>query len=417
MSEIAGYFHEGDEVKGILLELLSDKETKVENVYDDYGEKTGDKRKVIDFVGFLTDKNDKTYIFFPKHYRVENLEQDAKTIFECIQKHKQQHPDLYFGRLGQDKYESSYPFAAFYNIYKYFKTYGLFLRIKNELNVGGSGKINWKNTISKSKKYVINGNYIPFPIYRNKREYLYNFVTKCMIYAIDYTIDHFGFLVNEKKTGEQFPNDDIFSQNGNHTVIIANLKKVASVTFRDNEKNLINNLIVFFLRLKKGGNFYLKHHNFSSIWEEMVKKYLNLYFSGVDKSATANFSSNVLGSLGYKFKKKSFYPNLAKPKQSIQPDYYYDDGVNRYIFDAKYYNHISSMNYKQISYAFFLRNYNRDGNQSDSKTYSSLILPYDRRRTKIHFKMNPQFNIEFKDLIIKEEYIDIKKVINVYLKS
>lgn len=413
---LAGYFHDGDMINENLRNLFSNKDIKVEPIYDENDKKTEDNKTIVNFVGFITDNKNRTYVSFPKHFSVNNLQNDARLIFNCIQAHRQRNPSLYFGKFGMKIYDSSYPFAFFYNIYDYFNKYGLYRKIETKIKSKSGGKINWKSTINKGRKFIINNNYIPFPIYYNNKQYLYNFVTKCMIYVIDYTIDTFPFLVNKKKTGEPFPNDNLFLKEENKSIIIHNLRKINSITFKDHEKELINNLILFFLSLKKGGKFYLKHYNFSIIWENMVEKYLDRYFQGVDTNKNNRLIFSQDRNKKYKFKKITFHPNLANKKQSIQPDHYYEDEENRYIFDAKYYNQVLGINYKQVSYVFFLRDY--VGNKSTSiskKTYSSLILPFEKRKTKIHFKMNPRFSKLFEDMIIGEEYLDIREVIETYL--
>ncbi|PTJ63691.1 hypothetical protein, partial [Staphylococcus saprophyticus] len=85
------------------------------------------------------------------------------------------------------------------------------------------------------------------------------------------------------------------------------------------------------------------------------------------------------------------------------------------IFDAKYYNELKGINYKQISYYLFLKEWKLVSDEG--KIHSALILPNTSNFSKIHFKMDPEFNKTYEDLIIYEIYLDIKNVINCYLNN
>ena len=51
------------------------------------------------------------------------------------------------------------------------------------------------------------------------------------------------------------------------------------------------------------------------------------------------------------------------------------------------------------------------------KTYSALVIPSDKRYTKLHFQMDPKYSNVNSDIRIVEEYLDIKEVIIDYLKK
>ena len=102
----------------------------------------------------------------------------------------------------------------------------------------------------------------------------------------------------------------------------------------------------------------------------------------------------------------------------LQPDHYATETDSKarsiqYIFDAKYYNEITDLNYKQVSYHAFLRN------QADI-THSALIAPTEPKSelkgSRKHLEMNSDYynNLEEK-IIIWEHYLPIKEVMEDYL--
>lgn len=381
------------------------------SVYDSVtGEKTGEKRPVFDFVGFVTNADNDMLLVFPKHYRVEDKETDSRIIFDCITKHRQKKPDIYMGRENEERYKSNFPFSAFFGIYEYFQTYGLYAEDEIFIKPDIGGRISWKDTINKSEKYIISGNLLMLPLYYRKNYHFPGFITECMIYAIDYTISKFGVLLDARETGQNFPQFDYLEE---REYVISILQQLKQQCFKDNVLTLLDYLIDFFAGVNIGGSYYLKHYSFSSIWEDMVTDYLCKYYKGVDAAHRVIFDK-VLPA-GVSFKKQTFHTNSAKPEQYIAPDHYGENGDVQMIFDAKYYTEIRGMNYKQIAYVFMLREMKEQGASLPKyrKTYSALILPSEGRDTKIHFQPSAEFG-SCDDLIITEEYIDIREVMLEY---
>lgn len=375
------------------------------------GDPTDEYQNVFDFVGFLVNSNNNVFTVFPKNYQVIDIEKDSAQLFNVISKHIQRRPDKYIGKKYGKKYESNYPFAAFFGIYNHFVKFGLYFEDKVFLKPNSGGKINWKKTVRLSKKYISNGKLTFFPIYYEKKYYFSVFLTECMIFAIDYTIDKFGSFINLRKTGRPFPNFDFI--NGKEFVL-ENLYNLRQYTFKDSLIALIDNLINFFSSLNIGGNYYFKHYSFSSIWEDMVNHYLKYNFSEIRNNQIIFDRSTARKS---DFKKVAFHPNIANKSHYFEPDYYFAENDTQLIFDAKYYTNLQGIDYKQIAYFLFLKEYREKLNSKPkySKTYSALILPSETRMSKIHFKMDPIFNKSNQDIVILEEYLDIRDVMENYL--
>jgi len=200
---------------------------------------------------------------------------------------------------------------------------------------------------------------------------------------------------------------------GNFNLVIQKLLNIYDITYNDKLKKLITSLITFFREINMGGKFYLKHYSFNLVWEDMVLNHLNNRFTGV-RGDKLEFSDNVNTS-SIKFKKGIFHPNKDKPTQRIEPDYYYSDENVQYIFDAKYYSDIIKLDYKQIAYYLFLNEL--DNHERERKTYSALITPTENDTSSKHFEFEPRYNKTYSDLIVLENGMDIKEIMNKYLKT
>ena len=378
-----------------------------------YNQNTGESfinnSYVYNFVGFLTDNNDDIYAIFPKHYKPDNLNLDCSNVFKCIFKHMQQNPEMYIGPESKKIFSSNFPFAEFFNIYDYYKKYGLYKESREIIKPNIGGRIDWKRTISNSEKVIIRDDVITYPLFYRRKYNIINFISECMIYAINYTVQKFHiFLDNVGYVDYAIPEWDIELQGER---ISLSLEHIRQNIFNDKDGQLVDSLIRFYRKFNYGGCFYMKHYNFSSIWENMVNVYLQNYFEGV-KNETIVFSEFPIKRCN--FNKKTFYVNIANKKTFIAPDHYYANEEQQFIFDAKYYNEVNGLSYKEIAYLFMLLDYKKD-NTNFKDTYSALILPSENRHTKIHFQIDPIFSEYYQNAKITEEYLDIKQIIKCYI--
>ncbi len=363
------------------------------------------QKEVLNFVGMVINDKAETLIVFPKNYDVKEIFTDTKYISRILLGNIRKIKENNFGKENNENYSSNYPFISFFEVYDYYEQFGLYFEDKIIYRQNTGKKIDWKHTISNSEKYLISNKLNFFPLYYRDNINISNFISECMIFIINHTIERFSFLI-DLPTINTTINNEFFLLN-NETVI-EKLVSLKNKIFKDIHVNLINSMINFFLHLKGGNNFSLKIYNFSHIWEEMICEYLNSNFIGV-KNRTLILGGNK--SKKIKFQKEKFYVNKANTSQYIEIDFYYKDQHTQYLFDAKYYTEINGLDYKQISYHTFLD----DLTNKNSISYSALILPSNRRFTKPHFIMNPAINNSQGTLIIMEEYFDIREVVKFYL--
>lgn len=408
-----GRKYDRKEILRLGFEINEAKDVNKVSLYDKAtGEPLDEYAYVYDFVGFLVNENNDILTIFPKHFNVDDLKNDSSMIFELISKHMQKRPDMYMGEQYGKKFETNYPFAAFFGIYDYYQKYGLYVENREYIKPNIGGKINWKETNRKAGFYLIDSEITLFPYYYNKKYYFSNFITECMIFVIDYTIQKFDAFISLTPTYERFPEYNFIEE---CEAVVNTLYCIRQQVFRDNVLEMIDNLINFFTNINEGGAYYLKHYAFSSIWEDIVMTYLSMNFKEV-KGNSLIFDEKSAKHLD--FKKVSFHPNAKNKRHYISPDYYCFDGSTQFIFDAKYKNSINGIDYKQVSYFMFLKEL-RDSKTLHRKftdTYSALLLPSEKHYSEVHFEMDTLFSMVNSDIKIIEQYLDIKEVIMYYLE-
>ena len=93
-----------------------------------------------------------------------------------------------------------------------------------------------------------------------------------MIYAIDYTLELFYTLWKKPLI-----NGYIFQKKyiNNKAYVIEQLHSIEKNLYKDMHKRLVSSLIDLYENITSGGQYFIKHYSFNSIWEDMVEKYLN----------------------------------------------------------------------------------------------------------------------------------------------
>lgn len=148
------------------------------------------------------------------------------------------------------------------------------------------------------------------------------------------------------------------------------LYQFRNTIYKDIDKELLNDIIVFLEKLNAGSRdkqHAVKDYSFSSVWEKAVEKYLNDYFVGMKDGKLEYSEGKNAGKKRFGKQVNRGY-NRARPEWSIQPDHYYKDGNTLYIFDSKYYNDVTDLNHKQFVYHVL---YGR----KVKVTYDALIIP------------------------------------------
>lgn len=400
--------NEGEGVPDNLNVMLDKRDTSIIDTSN--GEK-----EIISFTGIVI-QDGKMFVSFPKNFKFNSMDiyQDIQMLFKTIMKHRQDNQNLYLKKSVNLK--TNYPFNAFFDIYNYYQKYGLYHENIIETQQGYSGNILWKQTIRNSAKVVSKKGILFLPLKIKKIRPKQVLISECMSYAIEYTLQNFSMFLNMPGIVE---NRNILQRNfiDNKDHIIRELRSLRNKVYKDIHKKLVSDLINFYEQLAIGGIYYLKHYTFSAIWEKMVERYLNNHFQDIESN---KMIFNKEKSFQNNFHKEIFYPNKMNSVQNIQPDHYMTRGDKQFIFDAKYYNCVRGINYKQVAYYFFLERLSEDAplflKKKYSKTYTALILPGDIEQ-KIHFKFNSEFNSLEKDFVILEYYLNVRDAITSYLSE
>lgn len=400
------FTHEGAIVPTDINVILDKRDTK-------FVDSTDGEKEILNFSGIVL-QDSKVFVSFPKHYQIleSSIDDDIRLLFSTIMKHYQENQELYFTKSANLK--TNFPFNSFFGIYNYYQKYGIYHEEIIETKSGYNGNVSWKETIRNSSKVVSKKGilFLPLRIKRIKKKQM--LIGECMAYAIDYTIQLFSLFLNLPKVGGTSLQKNLID---NKSFILRELNSLKGDVFKDIHKKLLSDLINFFEQVPNGGTYYLKHYTFSSVWEKIVESYLNHHFVGI-KSGKLIFDDSNRHSNS--FHKEIFYPNKANLTQNIQPDHYLSRGKEQFIFDAKYYNKMDGINYKQVAYYFFLEKFSDTGpeynKQKYTRTHNALILPGNQEQ-RIHFSFNPQFNNEESDFMIYEYYLDCKLGMELYISE
>lgn len=375
-----------------------------------------DKSRVrLNFVGFSINQNDEAVAVFPKHFEFDNTSvlDSFAPVFRAIQR---ANSDAVTSSWGKDPSSTdpaitdcNFPFRAFYQIYAYYQQYGLHL---DEVRVDSSakGKIYWKKTLSQATFYPIKKAIVPFPLRRESSVRISHLITDAMVYAINHTINLFGPLINLAPIPYQ---TSIQQGAQNYGLVSRGLRQLRAQTFNDRVVELIDSLIDYFNQANPGSGYYFKIRNFAFVWQSAVSSFLKKEFVALDASNVPvlsevsadddRFSNLIIRNV-----------NEIRPEQYVDIDHFWlDQSRNiQYVFDAKYYNNVSDLNYKQIFYTLIC---GLDLATQGVSTVSALILPSRGFRSKTHFSLSERFarqlKIQNSTLDIQEIYLDCRTVI------
>lgn len=373
----------------------------------------------INCVGFSINQEEETLTVFPKHFETgssPSLDTFAP-VFRAVQMAHQS--NSLAGRWGKEAstlypaaIDTNYPFGAFFQILAYYHQYGLHFD-QVCVNSRDKGKINWKKTISNASFYLANNKIVMFPLRRESILRTSHFITDAMIFAINHTRELFSPLLNIQTLPYQ---TSIQSDIQDYPFIARRLRQIRSQTFNDRLLILVDSLIDFFTQTNHGHGYYFKIRNFSFLWQLAVAKYMGDKFEKLDDFDVPIFREN--GSDENRFTNlliRDF--NSARPDQTINIDHYWADEVSKiqYVFDAKYYNKVPDLNYKQIFYTLIQ---SLDFNKQGFSTVSALILPAKEFECKTHFSLNKLFSnqmeIQNPTLKIMELYLDCRLVLHYF---
>lgn len=348
------------------------------DVQDKYDRETGRTYPVAKFVGIVAGlSGTDLLISLPKNYM--NLEDFRKLDYHEKIRHVRlimanvcrKFDSQWYTRFDRhEDTEGNFAMDAFYRIYDYYRRYDLYKVNKRTIKPGYYGKVAWKDTMNRASKVIDHGNLVLLPMYIKEKQQVENLITESMIFAINYTELLFGQFIdlpdNSKIAGR-----GIDARFLNNTKEILNfLYQFRNTIYKDIDKELLNDIIVFLEKLNAGSRdkqHAVKDYSFSSVWEKAVEKYLNDYFVGMKDGKLEYSEGKNAGKKRFGKQVNRGY-NRARPEWSMQPDHYYKDGNTLYIFDSKYYNDVTDLNHKQFVYHVL---YGR----KVKVTYDALIIP------------------------------------------
>ena len=360
----------------------------------------------IDFVGFFYIHN-QLIVSFPKHYRSTLLlEKDFTLLSKVLISYTNT-----FGVLDKENADN-FPYKPYLNICNYYLNYGLYQEYETILKRGYGGKINWKSTINKSTKVINENNLIFMPFYIKQSKNLSVFLTECMMYVLEDGYKIFGKYFNHGVRYTTKPNNRIFNR---LDLVVQELNYIKGSYFKDSTLKLINNLIKYFTwksnYVKKDKLSFLTM-SFANIWESMVEKYLNENLFLIDSHNNQLIFKENCNRFNFQKKEDTVESpqklEISPNKFTVIYDHLYENDSTYFLFDSKYYMKITDLNYKQVSYYYFLK---KTFFKESDTIYNGLILPTE-------FDYYSKVHIDRRDidgLFILEYYLNLKKVMETYI--
>ena len=368
------------------------------------------------FVGMVI-KEDNILLSFPKHYNVENaisrgeklqLLKEMKDILHIIERDRQ----LYGVEPGQ--LSDTIPVDAYYYILRYYLEFGLYHRQIRDTSKGYKGHINWHQTINTIRPLLSNGNFVYSPFIVNCEYDESIFITECMDYVLYDFYKSFQSLLDDIHPYKRKFYNPIFDE---YNFCISKLQTLVGRLFKDHERLLLNSLIRYFQwksNHSKSSKFLTLY--FEWFWERMVNSYLSshLQIMGHDYKITKESQSSNLKIIKPDNIDVEENKTRGRGRFSIQFDHYLNIITNRrrqliLLFDSKYFsNDVNSFNYKQAFYYYYLR-----GKYKNAIIKNALVIPTSgERKTIVHVDRQ-----HIDGLYIREEYINLRDIINDYKKS
>ncbi|WZU00781.1 hypothetical protein MGH68_14825 [Erysipelothrix sp. D19-032] len=171
----------------------------------------------------------------------------------------------------------------------------------------------------------------------------------------------------------------------------------------------------------RGVTFFVTKQ-FDSLWQNMVEFSLNKYLIIDDGSCHFDFENQTSNNFDREVRHKIQNESIKTSRNfSVRYDHLLIQQEKVFLFDSKYYSEgIIDLDYKQLSYHFILKDwlYREKGLHSVS-IHNGLILPTDGNNyEKIH--LNTSFDSHhpiFRDILIKEYYLNTKEVIRRYISN
>lgn len=347
------------------------------------------------FVGFVFNNN-KVLVSYPKHHPNNN----KKLLYKVLKKYRES--KAYIAN-GEKDIASNIPFDSMSYIIHYYYKYGVYSCSEKIVKANSKNKINWKVTYKKSNKVITDNGLIYIPLYMNKSSIYYDIISDIMRYSLASIRKIYKTLGDDVLNENQNYSNSLVNQYG---MILKILYDRKNTEYKDYNKKLIKSLIEFFEYIVSSNKLsFIYTCEFQNIWEQSVGEYLNKRFIGIDEE-NGKFK---YGETKNHFTKTTFLVDNSINRHVISIDHFLkNENKIVYVFDSKYYIDVKELDYKQVSYCYFV------ANKYDvilKNICCALIIPTSKEQYRaIHIDRS-----EFDGILIYEEYLNILQVLANYI--
>lgn len=359
---------------------------------DDVLASNRDNSYTVNCVGFGISKEETILVVYPKKYQYDVSQglADFLPVFSAIQKTRTSRSLLEGGpETSIDAFlniDYNYPFGAFFQILNHYRRYGLYFDDVRTVTPN-RGKINWKRTIESTGFYPVNGRLAFHPLIRESSVRTNNFISEAMIFAINHTIDLFGPLIKANRISSGIQSKIDLESYG---AVVQQLLRIRAETFNDRNLRLLDALIEFYRLTNHGRGFYFKSRNFAHIWQAVVGSILRKQKFELSPSGYPVFGFGSKEASSVSVRRVSSF-NRANPSQSIEIDHFWLDGKTKtqFVFDAKYYNELVDLDYKQVFYTLLQ---SLSPEMQGYATISALVVPDVTDGSELHFSLTEDYS-------------------------
>lgn len=319
----------------------------------------------------------------PKHCSSSFFDHDLQLLMSVVLK---QSIDRGIGTSGGDE-NGDFPLTQYARVCEFYRIFGLYYSDGVEREVWRSGRVDWKGTLRSSQVFLDgNGSIFPHPLLSWSRNRYENPITHAMRYVLADACVRLGPLIRRGVLGVLF--DDLSVQRSSPEKLLHDLHLYSSKIFGTKIRALVADLVGYLEWVVSVGEgaTVLGFADFALCWQSVVATYLDRrltefsedgipVFSGPDESlrwahdgsrSEVKISANRFGPDGVA---------AVGPLQdfSMRVDHVVDCGDVYAILDSKYKFTIDELDYKQVTYNYFLR----DHFSPKKIIFNALVAPLD----------------------------------------
>lgn len=369
----------------------------------------------------------------PKHCSPGVFDHDLQLLMSVVLK---QSIDRGIGTGGGDE-DGDFPLTQYARVCEFYRIFGLYYSDGVERELWRSGRVDWKGSLRSSQVFVDgNGFLFPYPLLSWSRNRFDNPITHAMRYVLADACVRLGSLIRRGVLGVLFDNPSV--QRSSPDKLLHDLRLYFSKIFGTKIRALVADLAAYLEWVVSVGEgaTVLGFTDFALCWQSAVATYLDRQLSGFSEDGipvfsdpdestrwTHHWSNSEVKVSANRFDRDDVSPVGPLQDFSMRIDHILDCGDVYAVLDSKYKFTIDELDYKQVTYNYFLR----DHFAPKKIIFNALVAPLDpklvahsdveklsrdvhMRTHVIHDSVGPDVGCT-----IYELYVDVRSILENYI--